>query len=262
MGGNGPSRKNMRLLIELKALYDFPYNTEYHNHLQGFIYNLLNNSPFDGLHDSKGYKQFVFSNIFPFDFIKTNDIRTFLISSPNESLIRYLYDMLRIRESPILIGYMKFKINFLKIIYPKLNNRSRLKTGTPIVIRIPHERYKEFGYESIYDNFTYWSNEQPVDVFLKLVTENLVRKYSQFYSKSLDAYNNLVSKYKDIKLFNSYIFRRTIATKIWVDSIEHIIKGSLWEFNYNHSYEELIQFGLDSGLGERNSFGFGFMNPK
>jgi hypothetical protein len=51
---------------------------------------------------------------------------------------------------------MKFKTNYLKKIYTRIPESDiHLITGTPIVIRIDKERYEKYGYESIYDNFTY-----------------------------------------------------------------------------------------------------------
>ena len=39
--------------------------------------------------------------------------------------------------------------------------------------------------------------------------------------------------------------------------------GSLWEFLFDNELNtEILQFGLDCGLGERDSMGFGFMNMK
>ncbi|PWU81387.1 MAG: hypothetical protein DLM72_07110 [Candidatus Nitrosopolaris wilkensis] len=39
--------------------------------------------------------------------------------------------------------------------------------------------------------------------------------------------------------------------------------GSVWEFGFEGWQDsKLIQFVLDSGLGERNSLGFGYMNIK
>ena len=44
---------------------------------------------------------------------------------------------------------------------------------------------------------------------------------------------------------------------------EHIVIGTVWEFQFQDLKDtEIIQFALDSGLGERNSMGFGFMNLK
>ena len=76
-------------------------------------------------------------------------MRTFLISSPDEKFIKYLFDTLQVlgrKEAVINIGYMKFKINYLKERYLRLHDKCNLITGTPITIRSPKSKYKELGY--------------------------------------------------------------------------------------------------------------------
>ncbi len=157
---------------------------------------------------------------------------------------------------------MTFTINFIEEIYPKLpDSNISLITGTPITIRIPASKYKEFGYESVYENFTYWRNEQPIDVFITQLKQNLLKKYAQYNTQSKEAYHNLIDIYKGVKMFDTLKFKKQIATKIYANSIEQIVIGSMWEIEFNnHINKDLIRFALDAGLGERNSLGFGFMN--
>jgi len=46
----------MRLLVELRALSDCVYDLMYYHKLQGFLYSLLEDSPYRDLHDGRGYK--------------------------------------------------------------------------------------------------------------------------------------------------------------------------------------------------------------
>jgi CRISPR-associated endoribonuclease Cas6 len=55
----------MRLLLELEASADYAYLQQYYHKAQGFIYNLIRESPYSHLHRQKGSKFFCFSNIFP-----------------------------------------------------------------------------------------------------------------------------------------------------------------------------------------------------
>ena len=82
--------------------------------------NLLRGSIYEQIHDTRGSKFFSFSNIFPHADLKQGDIRTFIISSPDDEFVRYLFDILLIsarRETTVNIGHMKFKISYLKKIY-------------------------------------------------------------------------------------------------------------------------------------------------
>jgi CRISPR-associated endoribonuclease Cas6 len=66
-----------------------------------------------------------------------------------------------------------------------------------------------------------------------------------------------------MKSFDIFKFKKEVSTRTVVDNYEQVIIASVWEFifNYvNNQKRELVQFALDSGLGERNSLGFGFMN--
>jgi CRISPR-associated endoribonuclease Cas6 len=59
-------------------------------------------------------------------------------------------------------------------------------------------------------------------------------------------------------------FKKQTSIRLSINKFEQIIVGSIWEFIFNrinnNNNKDIIQFALDSGLGERNSLGFGFMN--
>ena len=55
----------MQLIIKLRCVESGLVETQYHDHLQAFIYNLLKHSKYDYIHNKEGYKFFCFSNIFP-----------------------------------------------------------------------------------------------------------------------------------------------------------------------------------------------------
>ena len=129
---------------------------QYHYYLQGFIYSLLKDSRFQYLHDKKGYKLFCFSNIFPAAVnLEKNDFRTLIISSPNEEFITYLFDLLQNRsnnrEAEIKIGKMQFRIDSFDKFCVELPCYSpfTLVTGTPIIVRIPKEKFNAYSSESI-----------------------------------------------------------------------------------------------------------------
>ena len=112
---------------------------QYHYHLQGFIYSLLKGSKYHSSHDKEGYKFFCFSNMFPARNLKRNDLCTLIISSPNSEFISYLYEKLEIWNREIKIGSMKFKIDYVDKLEPRIPSNSlfTLITGTPIIFKIP-----------------------------------------------------------------------------------------------------------------------------
>lgn len=258
----------MRLLVELKSTQDNKFEREYHAHLQGLIYNELINSPYENIHDQHGAKPFTFSNIFPFTDLKKGDIRSFIISSPDHTFIRYLYDMFQTkmeRQAQTNVGYMVFKISFLKEIHSRLpQNNVNLITATPITIRIPREMYERYGYEPVYNNFTYWKNDQPLHIFLDQVKQKLMHKYAKYNTQTLPQYYECINRYKNVKLFDTFRFRKQVANKVVIGGYESIVIGTCWEFGieYMNGNRDIMQFAFDGGLGERNSLGFGFLNTR
>lgn len=260
----------MRLLIRLRSLENSKYEMQYHYHLQGFIYNMLKDSKYSYLHDEEGYKFFCFSNIFPAYDLKQGDSRTLIISSPNEDFIEYLSVSLgHSYKEPvsIAIGSMKFEIYGIEKFHPQIPMKSSftLITGTPIIIRIRKEKYEEFGdkLNTQYDE-VYWRSDHPFILFIKQIESNLSKKYYEYaHLRGLNTKNE-INHLPDsgTPFIQKFRFKKQISTRVYMKGGYHTVIGTLWEFVFNPSitHKQLIQFGLDSGLGERNSLGFGFMN--
>jgi CRISPR-associated endoribonuclease Cas6 len=262
----------VRLLIKLRCLENCKYEMRYHYQLQGFIYSLLKGSKYHYLHDKQGYKFFCFSNIFPAKNLEKHDVRTLIVSSPDEEFITYIYDVLgSFNKSPIEIGTMKFSIDFMNILYVKLPGTSQytLITGTPVIVRVPRERYQMYDINPTknYD-YIYWRRQYPVLLFLSQVQNNLVKKFIEFgqfsnnYHSKIEEHQ-LVTPNLSPSLFQRFKFKKQVSTRITIPAkeMEQVVIGTLWEFGFDtNSNKELIQFALDCGLGERNSLGFGFMN--
>lgn len=247
---------SLRLIISLRSLEDQPYEYEYHHHLQGFVYSLIKNSEYSHLHDKEGYKFFCMSNVFPAQDLKKGDKRTLIISSPSDGFIETVALSL-LRLPTVKIGRMRFELNGMRFVKYKLQREAtRLITGTPIVVRIPSYRYKEYGIhpDKSYE-YVFWRKEYPLQVFIKQLEENLVKKYREFYSKSAEG---------AIPLFQLLKFKKQVSTRIHFEEGTQTVIGTVWEFlfqNLTDEQVELLRFGLDTGFGEMNSKGFGFINP-
>jgi CRISPR-associated endoribonuclease Cas6 len=251
----------MRLLVKLRCLESGPYDSQYHYHLQSLIYDLLRDSKYHYLHDKEGYKFFCFSNIFPSYDIKKGENRTVLISSPNTEIIEYLHQEYELLKSEIKIGGMRFRLDSCRTIdlRPPQDVSYSLITGTPILIRIPREKYRAYGIKPSKDyDYLYWRSEHPVELFMLQIRNNLLKKYNQFSGSDNDPIPDDIGSFP---LFQKFQFKKQISTKISMKNSEQIVIGTVWEFGFE-GWEDrnLIQFALDAGLGERNSMGFGFMN--
>jgi len=245
----------MRLLLNLKSLKDCSYDNSYFHKLRGFIYSLQRESILLNQHNVLGYKWFSFSNIFPAEKMRLNDKRSLIISSPNQDFIYYLHGRLeeiRKRKERVEIGEMQFSLESIISLNPKVNHDTKLITGTPIVLRIPHNKYNNYGIVSKRP-FEYWRPEYDFNAFLKQLSENLIKKYNQYYNEKLN----------NISLFELFKFKKSVAMPKVEEGINIPIIGSIWEFEFTHLnpvQQKVLQLGLEAGFGEMNPSGFGFMN--
>lgn len=246
----------MRLLIKLGALNAVSYSSFQYHKLQGFVYKLLEKAGLEFIHNKPGYRFFCFSNIFPIGDVKAGDVRNFIISSPSKAIINEVAKTLPDHKD-FNIGEALFSIREFKTFRLELGSRYvRIESSTPIVIRIPERKYDKYGIpmEERKRNYVYWRPKYSFEAFVKQLTENLIKKYNEFYG----------AKIKDYNLFETFKFKKPIATKIIIEGRSYDVVGSLWEFAWTYMDEvqrRIIEFGLDAGFGERNSMGFGFMNP-
>ena len=207
--------------------------------IQGFIYSLLKDSRFHYLHDTKGFKFFCFSNV----FMRNNEYNL-IVSSPNPKLIKTIYyklktiDILRLGED----SYTLIEVNLINL--PKKFNY--FKTSTPIVL-FHNQIMNNHCYSFKNDNINYaW--------FFNRLKENAFKKYNAFYD---DEY------YFEEPLFDSFSFKREVAIPFERYNHKFVLIGSLWDnltCNINKSNRKFYEFIYESGLGEKNSTGMGFIN--
>jgi CRISPR-associated endoribonuclease Cas6 len=207
---------------------------QYHYHLQGFIYSLLEGSRYHYLHNKEGYKFFCFSNIFPAKDLEIGDLRTLMVSSPDNEFLSYVYDVLQKWNAKVKIKYMKFGIEYVQ----KLNVNIptcpfTLITGTPITIRIPREKYKAHGVEPRgYYDYVYWRSDHPISLFISQIENNLVRKYSEYFEFNND--RSLIEDNNNFPhLLQQYKFKKQISTRVYMKGLDQIIIATLWEFEFN-----------------------------
>ena len=91
---------------------------------------------------------------------------------------------------------------------------------------------------------------------MRRLYENSIKKYESYYGEriNLGIYD----------LFDSLSFKKQIAVHIKKPGKDIRIIGTKWIFEKRRIPKELYKFYnflLDCGLGEKNSLGFGFLNP-
>jgi CRISPR-associated endoribonuclease Cas6 len=251
-------KNSMRVLIKLEAIKDFEYDLKYFHKLQGFFYKLLIGTKFENLHDKKGYKFFCFSNIFPISNFKEGDERNLILSSPSKIFILNMMEKLNeiIKFNKIInIGEMQFRIKGLSPLNIRINKNLKIISATPIIIRIPEKNYEKYNIPENFrkKRYVYWRPQYSFDAFIKQLEENLIKKYNEFYRTNI----------KIERIFEIFKFKKSIVNHVIINGKEQKLIGSIWEFYFTYvdkQQKKILKFGMDSGFGERNSFGFGFMN--
>ncbi len=244
----------MRLLVTMRAEKSFCYDANYFNKLQGFVYNVMRNSPHSGLHDKKGSKFFCFSNIFPGgknSLIEEGSLRSFILSSPDRNFVSAMKESLDDKKEAC-IGEMLFSINSVKELNIVIKENCVVKTSTPIIIRIPQYMYEEYGISS-QRSYEFWKPEHDFNAFLKQMSENIIKKYNEYYKEHIE----------EQPLFQQFVYDGSYPVHPIINHKEQTFVGSYWKFIFSCLTKEqllLLNFAIDCGFGELNSMGFGFVN--
>lgn len=214
-------------------------------------------SGFPLVHDKKGYKPFCFSNIFPFGDMMAGESRSFIIATPSDAIAKGLVGYLpNLKESTLHIGDCSFILESWRAFEVVLNKPPvQLICGTPILLRIPERNYDiyEIPEEERRTGYVYWRPQIAFEAFIKQLSENLIKKYNQFYGTEIGT----------IPIFQEFMFKKTVHTRYTIDGKSYGAAASLWEFQWSYLSDiqrRILEFGLDAGFGERNSMGFGFVN--
>jgi CRISPR-associated endoribonuclease Cas6 len=251
----------LRLLLALRSTRSSSYDLCYHRNLQGFIYSFIRRAGYLDLHDKPGCKFFSFSNLIPPGRrIEVGSKKTLVVSSPDHEMIASLQDQARLIDGEeIKVGGMAFRLEKSRTVETNIPDgfgEFTLTSGTPIVIRIPRYRLKEYGIEPARDyDYVYWRKDHTPTPFIKQLEENLIKKYRDYSHSEIDP----------IPIVERFEFKKQVAIPLHMKGGKTTTIGTLWTFHFQ-SLESLVrkvlQFGLDAGFGEMNSLGFGFMNMR
>ena len=215
---------------------------------------------FEGIHDLTNYKFFCFSNIFPPSIVKSGQLRHLLISSPNLHLMKSILSHIKenlIDKKVINIGEQQYRLKSSELFVIKIiGKRCIVRTSTPISIRIPEKAYDRYNInkKDRKKKFLYWRSNLPSDIFLTSIENNMKSKYKFFFNKSIDNRKPIIQ---------SFTLLKEVVVHIPLESHTLKIPASFWKFYFEDLDNEsrgLLEFILDTGIGERNSVGLGFLN--
>ncbi|WP_435362333.1 CRISPR-associated endoribonuclease Cas6 [Haloarchaeobius sp. DFWS5] len=251
----------MRLLVDLRARQDTAYRHDYHDKLRGRIWRALEDTEYDDEHDDGEPMGLVFSNPFPWGDISEGDKRHVLIASPREELLATIASDLK-SNPEFNIGDMPFDVDDLRALNVDVGEpgtRGVVECATGVFVRLTEPHRDRYGIEDSHDAPTYWRPEHTMEPFKEATKANLQHKHDRFahdyQSGPEDVSGDLFEGYD---LLKTYALPLTVTTGTRIDVVV-----SKWRFDYrvrDDTHRRHLNLALDTGLGGRNGYGFGFLN--
>lgn len=233
----------MRILLRFRPLGSFSFDEVCKHTLQGFIYSALKESSYRSLHDTTSFKFFCFSDIFPSGDFREDEIKNLIISSPDSNFINTLNESLN-KKNEFRLNTHKLRIEEIKKIYVSLKNS--FISGSPIVL------YKD-NKMNIYYSF---KRDGDLDFFHSRLKDNAVKKYNAYFNSDFQLEGDL---------FDNMEFKKEVAVRNFKGGKEFIVIGNVWSLleksKIDKDEKPFYNFIMECGLGEKNSMGFGFINP-
>ncbi len=249
----------MRLKLTFTTQNSFKLPKSYSHILQAFVYSLFPEKLRKELHvegfkspTGRTYKLFVYSRLFGLKFNRKEEtfasargeLSIYIASPKNEVMEKLIHHILSM-ESFTLNGNRLFLSSLERIPIPKFEKDKiyTIKMLSPITV------HKTFLDPAINKKVEIYFH--PWDAwFGKLVQENAKRKLSAFLQKEIQEANFTLKPFKidPVKQYKIIVYKD--------GEKENIIKG--WEGLYKIQGDpNILEFLYQSGLGARNSKGFG-----
>lgn len=253
----------MRILTTLRARANTTYDVSYHNKLRGRMWRALRGTDYEQYHDEPRPLGLSFSNVFPWGDIDEGESYHLLIASCDEELLAHIADDF-VTSPELNIGEMPFTIEDVNPVYPDVGEpgtTGTIMTDTGVCVRLSPEECDDYGIDTRFDETdTFWRPEHSMEPFVDAIHQNTQWKHGIFGDDYVpgpqDAgYGELFSGYEFIKDFSIPV----TVTK--GETHPHVL--SKWRFDYevqNDTHRKHLNLLLNTGIGERNGFGFGFCN--
>lgn len=233
----------MRLLLKLSS--QTGQRRPNKHAVQGFIYNMLKGTEYGERHDEPKFKFFTFSDF----FVDRGGRTSFIVSSPEKGFINAIHSAIGERES-VYIGQDEYRVLELKKF--RLPLRRAFQTGSPVVL------YRDASKNEYFKLYAH----RDLRFFLDRLKENAEKKYSAFTGDEffLDGplFDRVIPKLRPNGKIDVYV-------KVVKNGVPFPVIGSNWELlekeRIKPEERRFYRFLMDAGLGEKNSLGFGFVNP-
>ena len=243
----------MRLVLRLKSLNTASQQltlSKYFSAMHGWIYKKLENSDFNSIYESKSYKPFCFSNLYPVKNQKIieNNNYNIIISTPIPKLIETLFFNTAMDEK-VNLGELSFKLEKMEVMTNiKITPFSIIETPTFINITVKKN-----------NKATALDFNQNKNLFLEQLSKNLINKYNFFTKSNISTNINLFSQNVLVEpiLKNKYALPLVTHDQQKFLAIGHKLRFKLG--NISDTQQKVFNYCFDLGFGEKNTYGLGFM---
>lgn len=234
----------MRALLELEPRRQVEYEQDYNHNVRGYIYQFLEDE-FPDVHSDNKDIPFTFSNFFPPRQV-LSDKTNLIIASQNREYFDHIVSGVS-KCKTINIGEMPFKLKDIDIFNINIKQTGELRSEHGIYCTVDSNR----------ENPTYWKKSHGVNVFMDRIEDSLDWKIDQLTPFS--------SQKRNFNIFDGFELQDTFARPVTVEEDGNRITMILsnWKFEYtirNGLHEEYIRMALNTGVGWKNTLGFGFVN--
>ena len=235
-----------RLLLELRPEEDTegPFFNNYY--FLSALYSLMGEIGLTDVHRGNKFRYFTFSDFFPYGDAKKGDIKRIIVSSPDKRTVESISKEISSRGY-IYLGEKRLSVSSSKF-FEIRELVNEFITGSPVVIYKDNRKGLFFSL----------SNGDPLSFFLERIKENAVKKYKQF--KTIEDFQ------LEGFIFDSLNFKKEVRVQIKKMGKEFYFVGTMWnsmkKLRIKSEYRDFYRFIMDAGIGEKNSMGFGFLNPK
>ena len=193
--------------------------------------------------------------------MREGDERTLLIAAPQEDLLAEVAENF-IANRELNIGEMPFYIDELTGISPDVGepgSSGTIQSGTGLLVRIPPWRAEDYGIEKRGDEAIFWRPKHSMEPLKTQLENNLDQKHDLFCPEYL-----LGPSETEYDLFDTYELVKTFAIPVEVSQGQEMTYVlSKWRLGYtvrDDDHRRHLNLALDTGLGERNALGLGFIN--
>lgn len=250
----------MRVKIIVEPIDPFIIRVGYNSAIQGFIYHNLSVKLADKIHDmgflheKRTFKMFTFSRLYgvnkPLFYDRSNGtLKTdlpfwFILSSPVHDLIREFSSAMAAEEI-LNIGGCRVAVSEIDVIkQPVFSDNAAIKMLSPVTVY--STLLKASGDKKTY----YYHPDEPE--FNDLCLKNLLKKFSAFFPDKQPLREELSqSPFKIEPLSHGFAPRQEI-----IKYKGFVIKGYMGVYRIQ-AHPLLLELAYDSGLGAKNSQGFG-----